>query len=150
LIRSATSRIDLNPAADQKLAALNYFRELPQLRNAQISPSLDVKELLWNEWAKGNDTSGVTYAADIKPWIGDRFGVAQLPAAADDSSPILVIALQVTDQNAAAAKLPTILKDGSTVVTMLNGYAVIAQSTDLDRVKTALAAGTMEGTRRSR
>lgn len=138
-------QIDLNPAADQKLAALNYFRELPQLRNAQISTSLDVKEVLWNEWAKDNDASGLTYATEIKPWLGDRFGVAQLPAIAGDSSPILVIALQVSDQNAAAAKLPTILKDGSTLVTMLNGYAVIAQSTDLDRVKTALASGTMEG-----
>jgi hypothetical protein len=138
-------QIDLNPAADQKLAALNYFRELPQLRNAQISTSLDVKEVLWNEWAKDNDASGLTYATEIKPWLGDRFGVAQLPAVAGDSSPILVVALQVSDQNAAAAKLPTILKDGSTLVTMLNGYAVIAQSTDLDRVKTALASGTMEG-----
>lgn len=139
----AYSQLDLNPVAEQKLAAYSFFRELPAFKDAATNPSFDVKEVAWNEWVKSNDANGLNYAADIKPWLGDRLGLAQLLRGANDSEMIYVGAIQVTDERAAAEKLPKVLGDEAGVVTIGNGYAIITQTGDVDAVKTALAAGTM-------
>jgi hypothetical protein len=136
-------QMDLNPSTDQKLAAFNFFRELPQMQNAAQNASFDVKEQLWNEWAKNNDTNGLTYAADIKPWLGDRMGLALVPGASA-GQPVGVVAVQVTDEKLAAQKLPAVLKSNLEVVNISNGYAVLTQVGEKALVTTALAAGTLD------
>jgi hypothetical protein len=137
-------QVDLDPAADQRLAALSFFRELPQLKGAASNASFDLKEQLWTEWAKSNDTHGLNYAADIKPWLGDRAGVAALPVSSSQSTSTPVVALQVTDEKLAAEKLPILLSTDASVVTISDGYALITTPSNVEQVKTALAAGTLD------
>jgi hypothetical protein len=138
----AYSQLDLNPSAEQKTAAISFFRELPQMKDA-ANPDFDFREVVWNEWAKSNDTHGLNYATDIKPWLGQRIGMALLVRGAAGEEPIAVVAVEVTDEAAAKAKLPQLLGSDASVVTTLNGYAVITKPGDVDAVKAALDAGTL-------
>ncbi|MCE1173375.1 MAG: DUF3352 domain-containing protein [Propionibacteriales bacterium] len=138
----AYSQLDLNPSAEQKTAAIAFFRELPQMKDA-ANPNFDFREVIWNEWAKSNDTHGLNYATDIKPWLGQRIGMALLVRGAAGEEPITVVAVEVTDEAAATQKLPQLLGSDASVVTTLNGYAVITKPADVDAVKTALDAGTL-------
>lgn len=138
----AYGQIDLNPSAEQKAAAIAFFRELPQLKDA-TNPNFDYREVIWNEWAKSNDTHGLSYATDIKPWLGQRIGMATLVPAASGSEPIVAVAVEVTDAAAANQKLPQLLGSDASIVTTLNGYVVITKPGDVDAVKAALAVGTL-------
>jgi hypothetical protein len=139
----AYGQIDLNPSAEQKAAAIAFFRELPQLKDA-ANPNFDYREVIWNEWAKSNDTHGLSYATDIKPWLGQRIGMATLVRGASGSEPIVAVAVEVTDAAAANQKLPQLLGSDASIVTTLNGYVVITKPDDVDAVKNALAAGTLD------
>jgi hypothetical protein len=136
-------QMDLNPTADQKLAALSFFKELPELKDANAN-SVDVKKVIWNAIADANDTKGIEYEADLKPWVGDRIGIGALPKSDGDS--VGVLAVQVTNEAAAKDKLPAVLTKSDSdlkLVTVKDGYAILTDSDTVDTVTTALKGDTL-------
>ena len=85
-------KIDLDPAASEKIAALRFEQKFPnaphvtsadQLKDALLSAAFD------------RPSSPIDYATDIKPWLGDRVAVALYPDASGAIQPVGI--LQVKD-----------------------------------------------------
>jgi len=140
---SIYGQVDLNPSTDQKVAAFNFFKELPELSNADAN-SLDVKKTIWDAVSKTSSMNGIDYDTDLKPWLGNRLGVAVLPKSSGNT--VSVIAVQVTDEGVAKDKLPSVLTkiDSTlTLVTVKDGYAILTEVDVVDTVKTALDGDTL-------
>jgi hypothetical protein len=103
-------RVDLNPSAGQKLAALRFLMKFPSAKDKLklTGDKDDLRQKIF-EAIKSNDDSGdlkdVDYAQDIKPWMGDRIGLAVLPAAEGTKEPSIVFAVESKDDEAAAKAL---------------------------------------------
>jgi len=101
--------IDLDPSASQKIEAIKILHKFPALKKeAKIGSRDDVRRAVFDEIVKSGDCSGVDYDKDVKPWIGQRLGVAAMPDEKDVVAPLVVV--QVSDQakaKAGFAKLAT-------------------------------------------
>jgi hypothetical protein len=93
-------KVDLDPAASEKIAALRFEQKFPdaphvtsadQLKDALLSSAFD------------RPSSDVDYATDIKPWLGDRVAVAAYLDASGKVQPVGI--LQVKDAAKAQAGL---------------------------------------------
>lgn len=95
-------RVDLNPTGQQKAAIFNFARKFPEL-DKRLGSGDDPREALFNAIkSEEEELSDVDYAADIEPWLGNRVGVAFLKPAKNGDDPEVAMALEVTDQDAAA------------------------------------------------
>ncbi len=91
------AKADLDPGAAQKVSAFRLLDKLPDAKKALSAE--DPKKAVF-EWAKSKDPdmSGVDYAADIEPWLGDRVGMSVLAPQGSDKEPVVVMALAVKDE----------------------------------------------------
>ena len=124
----AYARVDVDPSASQKIALLKLIRKFPDAAKSIgiKSPDQDVRKLLFKDAISG---CGLSYDKDIKPWIGNRLGVALLK---DAKTP--VVAVQVSDEskarkgiNALVTKCADSPKPG---IAFLDGYALITDGPD--------------------
>jgi hypothetical protein len=97
-------KIDLDPAAAEKIGALRFEQKFPdaphvtsadQLKDALLSAAFD------------QPSSSINYATDIKPWLGDRVAVAVYPDANGKPQPVGI--LQVKDATKAQAGLTQLI-----------------------------------------
>ncbi|QNN53250.1 DUF3352 domain-containing protein [Nocardioides mesophilus] len=112
----AFAKIDLNPSAGQKVNALRLLQRFPKLD----ADSDDLKAALVRKAFDENDY-GLTYDADIAPWLGDRAAVAAIAAPGTDDGVLPVAVLEFTDRDkmtAAMEKLDTAVTERS-----WSGYA---------------------------
>lgn len=124
-------KVDLDPSAGQKLAARDFFREIPEAERV-FGGDGDLRQALFTaiQDEKGSPLAGIDYAADVKPWLGKRVGMAMLPGAGEE--PEAVVALQVSDDNAARAGIEKILDASSDDdsdrpgVEVRDGWALVA------------------------
>ena len=102
-------KIDLDPAASEKIAALRFEQKFPdaphvtsadQLKDALLSAAFD------------RPSSDIDYATDIKPWLGDRVAIAVYPDSSGKAQPVGI--LQVKDATAAQADLTKLIHAAST------------------------------------
>ena len=93
-------KVDLDPAANQKLAVYRLAERFPATAD-DVDDEGDVKDQLLASLFE--DAEGVDYAADIAPWIGDRAGIAALPSGAAEPDALLAVAHR--DRDAAEAGL---------------------------------------------
>lgn len=117
-------QFDADPSVDQKLAALSFLRDVKSVASA--NGNADVKKLIWDAFVDENPSAseGIDYDKDLKPWLGNRFGVAVYPKSS--SQPMVATAVQVTDENLAKTKIPELLGDnGSVLLGFKDGFAVI-------------------------
>lgn len=137
---------DFDPSAAQKISAFRLLEKLPDAKSALDSG--DPKKAVFDMIAKDNEhMSGIDYEQDVKPWLGDRAGMAMLPPASGSSDPIPVVAVQVTDQekaNAGLDKLEAVSKEtradsekSGSPVGAPTGAAESADSNKSEDVKTA-------------
>jgi len=137
----AFAKLDLDPAAGQKVAAMRFLRHFPDASDA-LGESDDIREVIFSQAA---EDAGLSYADDVEPWLGDRFAVAAIPGAAGEG-PDFGVYLQVTDQDKAAGPLAEMFSDEGTpaAVAFRKGYAVISQDQAmLDRVQAAATEGAL-------
>lgn len=101
----AYARVDLNPSAGQKVAAIRFMMKFPSVKDklGLSGDQDDLRQKLFEQIKKsaGDNLANVDYDKDIKPWLGDRAGVAVLPPADGKDSPVPVVAVQVKNQDAA-------------------------------------------------
>lgn len=106
----AYMRIDLDPSASQKVNAVRLLRRVPEFEEATgiSSDTDDLRELMFNAMVEDSDCD-LSYEDDIKPWIGDRAGLAAVPV---DDRLVTVAAIQVSDQQAAENAVDAIKECG--------------------------------------
>lgn len=130
----AFAKLDLDPAAGQKVAAMQFLRHFPAAADA-LGDNEDIREVIFGQAA---EDAGLDYAEDVEPWLGDRFAVAAIPGPAGES-PDFAVYVQVSDQEKAAEHLPEMVStDAPGAVTFRRGYAIVSQDQSmLERVEAA-------------
>lgn len=93
-------RIDFDPGASQKLALYQLGRRFPALKDRLTGKDNLRDDALRALFAA---TPEISYDRDVKPWIGDRAGVAVLPS--NSPRPDVVAAVQYRNRDAAQAGL---------------------------------------------
>src|SRR4051812_18052641 len=94
--------LDLDPSASQKIEAIKILRKFPALKDEiKIGSRDDIRRRIFEEIEKTGDCKSLDYDDDVKPWIGDRIGLAAVPGPKDTIAPLVV--LQVSDQDKAKA-----------------------------------------------
>jgi Protein of unknown function (DUF3352) len=122
----AFAKLDLDPAAGQKIAVYRLSKKFPALSKGAANIQ-DEKNAALS--ALFGDQSELNYTADIKPWLGDRVAIAAVPDASSESGLDPVIAVAYTDEakmKAAFGKAARAEKDFGYVT--VNGYALVTDS----------------------
>jgi hypothetical protein len=121
--------IDLDPPAGQKIDGFRFLRKFPALR-AKVPLDGDVRKVLFDAVARQAGWTKVDYRSDVAPWLGKRVGVAVYPPTGakggGSPTPTVVVALQVTDAQAATAGLKRLSQAtaGHAAGASLPGYVV--------------------------
>jgi hypothetical protein len=117
--------VDLDPAAGQKLAALDFLRKFPSLeKQVGVTDAGDLRKGAF-DGLEADLGCGLTYA-DVEPWVGERFAFAMV----DQGGPKPVVVLQVADREKAAAGLKRVTDcaDGEFGSALGDEWAVLAES----------------------
>lgn len=140
-------RLDIDPSAGQKIAAVRFLGKLPQVKDTLGAD--DPRKQLWHLASKdaSNDcVAKFSYDTDIAPWLGDRVGAAIRPGGTADA-PNVAIAIQVKDESAAKDTLTRLFacdKGGSdTELRMKDGYAIVTPRGVGDATLAAATKGTL-------
>ena len=140
-------RLDIDPSAGQKIAAVRFLSKLPQVKDTLGAD--DPRRKLWELASKdaGSDcVAKFSYDSDIAPWLGDRVGAAIRPGGTQDK-PNVAVAIQVTDESAAKDTLTRLFacdKGGAdTDLRMMDGYAIVTPSGAGDATLAAVAKGSL-------
>lgn len=133
----AFAKVDLDPAAGQKIDAIRFLRKFPALRE-RLAGDADLRKVLFDAVAGDAGWGDIDFSTQVAPWLGRRVAVAVYPATGAGSSgrvaagnPSVVVALQVGDQAKARAGLDRLVATGrgsrpGYVIT--GGYALLASS----------------------
>jgi hypothetical protein len=117
-------RADLDPSASQKVKLFKLLRKSPDLAESVgiKRDDQDLREILTDSLPGKCD---IDFKRDIKPWVGDRVGLASSVDGED-----LAIAVQVTDEKLAREGVKKLFAcDNSNYgIGFLDGYAIIAQT----------------------
>ena len=112
-------KIDLDPAAAEKVAALRFEQKFPDAPHVTSADQL--KDALLGE-AFAQPSSTIDYATDIKPWLGDRVALAVYPDASGNVQTVGI--LQVKDATQAQAGLTKLIHTASGDGMSTAGFAV--------------------------
>lgn len=120
----AYARLDGDPSASQKVKLLHLLNKSPDLAK-QLGIKDDKQDLRKTLFSSLLSDCEIDYNAEIKPWIGDRFGVGV--AKSGDTG---FFAIQVTDEKAARKGIALAagclgLKDPGVV--FAKGYALLGE-----------------------
>lgn len=141
---AAYFQVDLDPSVGQKVAAVRFFQGLDTEMEEALSEG-DWREWVWEQIeAEGDVPSDVSFEEDIEPWLGDRAGVAVLPAG-EGEEPAVAVALQVKDGDAALAFLDeqTEAQANDVGYYLESDYVIFSQADTLDAVRAAAENGTL-------
>src|SRR5262245_59393921 len=85
---AAYFRIDLDPSAPQKMAAIRFLSTFPAFeKHTHITDdSTDVRQTIFDAML-GSAPCQVDFEQDVAPWLGDRMGVAVMSPSAGDTTP---------------------------------------------------------------
>jgi hypothetical protein len=123
-------RLDLDPAANQKLALFGIARKFTVTKDTFTGD--DPRQAFFGMIKKqSSDLSKIDYARDIEPWLGQRVGIALLEPKKGSTQPQVVAAVQVTDQAKARegiAKLDRASGGSKTGVAFRDDYAIISDT----------------------
>ncbi|GAA1393044.1 hypothetical protein [Luteococcus peritonei] len=88
--------LDAEPGLGQQAEALAYAGKLPSLRRMLSGERTDVRQLAWQRLAPAECRGVVDFDRDLRPWLGQRIGVALR-----DGAELPVMAFEATDEQAA-------------------------------------------------
>ena len=137
----AFAKLDLDPAAGQKLAVRQFLEHFPDAAEA-LGDNEDVREVIFGQIASD---AGLSYPDDVEPWLGDRFAAAAIPGPLGQE-PDFAIYVQADESDQAADALAEMFADGgdSAAVGFRRGYAIVSQDQEmLDRVEEAANEGAL-------
>jgi uncharacterized Zn ribbon protein len=125
--------LDLDPSASQKIEAVKILRKFPAVdKEMKISSQDDLRRWVFDQIQKDGQCKSLDYDKDVAPWIGDRIAMAGVPAEKDGDSPTPLVALQVTDQEAASKGITKLADcggaEGDYGFAFTGDYALISDS----------------------
>ena len=122
----AFAKLDLDPAAGQKVAAYRLSGKFPAVSKG--APNIDAeKDALLS--ALFSDQSDFDYATEIKPWLGDRVALAAVPDTASEAGLDPVLAVAYTDEAKMRAALDKAVRTEEDFgYVTVDGYALISDS----------------------
>ncbi|MEU4289543.1 DUF3352 domain-containing protein [Kribbella sp. NPDC026596] len=127
----AYARVDLNPSAGQKVAAIRFLMKFPSVKDkfGLTGEKDDLRQKLFEQIKKyaGDDLADVDYDKDVKPWLGERAGIAALPPADGKGDPVVVVAVQVKNEGEATKGLDKLMagEDKKPGRAFSNGYVLL-------------------------
>ncbi|WP_372727263.1 DUF3352 domain-containing protein [Nocardioides sp.] len=129
--------VDLDPSGEQKIAAVQMLRQFPAIRDEiGLDTTDDLRKAIFEEiQAEAGACTGLDYADDVEPWLGDRMALALVDRDTQDPAP--VAAVQVTDAEAADAGLAALSACGEDAgsqplgFAVSGGWAVLAESDEI-------------------
>jgi hypothetical protein len=124
----AYAKIDLDPAAGQKLAARSFFGKFPNLKDKANASQDDVFGNVIGTLVSDKD---VSYDRDVKPWFDRRAAVAAFPGSG--RKPTVVSVLRSKDDAKARASLTRLSASAQAQGTtfafdIAKGYVVISDT----------------------
>jgi hypothetical protein len=127
--------VDLDPSASQKVEAFKILKKFPALDDElEISSQDDLRRWVFEKAQEEGTCAGLDYDEDVAPWIGDRLAMAMVPAETKGESPTPIVALQVSDEDAAAEGIAAIAECGEAGedfgVAFTGDYALLSDSTE--------------------
>ncbi|MEO6501000.1 MAG: DUF3352 domain-containing protein [Jatrophihabitantaceae bacterium] len=140
----AFAKLDLDPAAGQKIAAYRLSTKFPAVSKGAADMD-DAKDAILSEFF--DEQSELDYTTEIKPWLGDRIAIAAVPNSASEAGldPVLVVAY--TDEakmKAAFSKAARTEHDFGYVT--IDGYALVSDSqSHAEAVLAGVRRGTLAG-----
>jgi hypothetical protein len=147
----AFAKLDLNPSAAQKVAAVRFMNRIPGVGDA-FAQNKDPRRSVFDLLARsGSLPAGLSFDRDIKPWVGDRIAIAVRPAAGvtatgRTAAPEIVVAVEAKDDKQARTGLAriTAAADQHFGVAFRGGYALLAERQDIaDRAVADDGKGTL-------
>jgi hypothetical protein len=120
----AFAKLDLDPAASQKVAIWQLSKKFPDLLKA-ANEDTALKDSLG---AGLLTDSGLSYEQDVKPWLGSRIGVAAYAPAAAGQAPQIAVAIQYTDEAKMTAALEKMDDAEDIGWTTREGYVVLSET----------------------
>ncbi|MFD1936521.1 DUF3352 domain-containing protein [Nonomuraea mangrovi] len=117
-------RLDLDPAANQKIALFNLARKFTVTKD-RITGDDPRKALFDAIKADSEDLKKIDFAKDVDPWLGSRIGVAALPAP-KGQEPGFAVAVQVKDEAAAKAGIAKLMGDDKYGIAFREDYAILS------------------------
>jgi hypothetical protein len=136
----AFAKLDLDPAAGQKIAAYRLSSKFPAVSKGAANLD-DARDALLSEFF--DEHTELDYVTEIKPWLGDRVAVAAVPDADSGTGldPVLVVAYTDEAKMKAAFSKAAQTQRSFGYVTV-EGYALV---TDSQPGAEALLAGVRRG-----
>ncbi|HST47964.1 DUF3352 domain-containing protein [Jatrophihabitans sp.] len=137
----AFAKLDLDPAAGQKIAAYRLSKKFPKVVKGAGNLDEEKHSLLSSFF---DDESELDYPTDIKPWLGDRIAVAAVPDRTSPTGIDPVLAVAYTDEakmKAAMGKAARTERDFGYVT--VDGYVLVSNSQPHAE---AVLAGVRQGT----
>ncbi|MEV0379015.1 hypothetical protein [Nonomuraea sp. NPDC050643] len=121
----AYARIDLDPAANQKLALFQLARKFTVTKDSFSGE--DPRKALFETLNDGDDK--VDFAKDVDPWLGSRIGVAAVPSGKEE--PDFAVAVQVKDQEQAKAGIAKLMDGDKYGIAFREDYALLTATQQL-------------------
>lgn len=136
--------IDLNPSGGQKIEAFRMIQKFPAIEKELDGFNAD-DDILAKAFEKLEEECDLSYADDVKPWLGYRFAVAAVDLGDDLPAPVGVV--QVTDAGAAEDGLAKLRECAAADVggwAIEGDWAIVAETEDIaQNVTDAAADGTL-------
>lgn len=138
--------VDLDPSGGQKIDAFRTLNKFPAFKDqVGVSSTDDVRRKVGQAFVSDLACTGVTYADDIEPWLGDRAALAVVDLGGRDPVPVAVV--QSTDDGKARAALKKVAACDSahpTGYAVTDGWVLLSESQDqVDQVAAATGKGTL-------
>ncbi|MEO3871892.1 DUF3352 domain-containing protein [Nonomuraea sp. B12E4] len=122
----AYARLDMDPAANQKVALFEIARKFTVTKDSFSGE--DPRQALFNLINSDSD-SKLDFAKDVDPWLGSRIGFAAVPSG--KAEPDFAVAVQVTDQEQAKAGIKKMMEGDTYGIAFREDYALISSSQQL-------------------
>ncbi|WP_347776938.1 hypothetical protein [Nonomuraea sp. B5E05] len=122
----AYARLDLDPAANQKVALFQLARKFTVTKDTFSGE--DPRQALFDTITKDGD-SKVDFAKDVDPWLGSRIGFAAVPSGKEE--PDFAVAVQITDEEQAKAGIAKLMEGDKYGIAFREDYALLTPTQEL-------------------
>ncbi|MCK2221643.1 DUF3352 domain-containing protein [Actinomadura sp. ATCC 31491] len=122
----AYARLDLDPAANQKLALFQLARKFTVTKDAFTGE--DPRKALFDTLNEDSDRK-LDFAKDVDPWLGSRIGFAAVPSGKEE--PDFAVAVQVKDQAQAKAGIAKLMEGDKYGIAFRDDYALLTPNQSL-------------------
>ncbi|MBB5777927.1 hypothetical protein HD596_004683 [Nonomuraea jabiensis] len=118
----AYARLDLDPAANQKLALFQIARKFTVTKDSFTGE--DPRKALFD--TINDSDSKVDFAKDVDPWLGSRVGFAAVPSGKEE--PDFAVAVQIKDEAQAKAGIAKLMKGEKYGIAFREDYALLSST----------------------